>query len=236
MSKDNSTRKSLLPAQNAEKVSLRLDWATAKSARFACEQWHYSKNLPTTKTVRIGVWESGAFKGVVVFGYGATPNLLKPYGLKMTDGCELIRVALRQHKAPVSQIVSISIRLLRKKCPNLKLIVSFADPNHGHHGGIYQGMNWLYSGRTSPDRFYKDKAGNIFHPRQVSESKKTKRQFGRRVNKLDAKNLQRIIMPGKHRYLLALNNEMQSKIAHLRKPYPKRAGSIVNDATPDQGV
>jgi hypothetical protein len=35
---------------------------------------------------------------------------------------------------------------------------------------------------------------------------------------------------GKHKYLFPLDEDMRKRLTPLRKPYPKRAGSIVADA------
>ncbi|MFZ8899831.1 MAG: hypothetical protein ACO20X_14970 [Alphaproteobacteria bacterium] len=76
------------------KVDLKIDWASYKAAKYACENWHYSGLMPSFgKSVKIGVWENGDFKGVVVFGRGANKHLLTPYGLSQDEGCELVRIA-----------------------------------------------------------------------------------------------------------------------------------------------
>ena len=54
----------------------------------------------------LGVWEDGQFAGVVLLSRGSNNHLGSPYGLTQTEVCELTRVALREHKAPVSQIVA----------------------------------------------------------------------------------------------------------------------------------
>lgn len=118
-----------------EKVSLKIDWATHEAAKYACEKWHYSKCMPAGKLVKLGAWENEKFIGVILFGLGATPHLSKQYGLKMTECCELTRVALTSHKTPVSRMIAIAMKLLKQKCPGLKLVVSFADSAFGHHGG-----------------------------------------------------------------------------------------------------
>jgi hypothetical protein len=103
--------------------------------------------VPSGKLVRLGVWENKKFIGVIIFGIGANRNMLKPYGLNQDEGCELVRIALKKHKAPVSKIVSLALKML-KSSQNLKLVVSYADPEQGHHGGIYQAGNWIYAGRS----------------------------------------------------------------------------------------
>lgn len=211
------------------KTNLKIDWATHEAAKYACENWHYSKSIPVPPLLKIGVWEQKKFVGVVIFSRGATPDLLKPYGLKQTEGCELTRIALFNHKSPVSRILSIAIKFVKKTNPKVRLIVSFADPSEGHHGGIYQATNWIYSGDSAPSFKYFDSSGRQWHPRQVSATGQ-KKQFGivRRVPKTS--ECKKIKVLGKHRYLMPLDDEMRRQIEPLRQPYPKRAGSIVADA------
>jgi hypothetical protein len=202
--------------------SLKIDWATHDAAKYACEHWHYSRCIPKSKLVKVGVWECGQFKGAVIFGYGATAALGKPYGLAMQQCCELVRVALTHHQNPVSKILSLAIKMLRKKCPNLRLIVSFADANQGHHGGIYQATNWTYAGKSAPAIFYRDPSGRLWHPRRAS--RKPNKQKHLVTNKWTEE-----YQSGKHRYLMPLDSEMRTKILPLSRPYPKRAGSDTKD-------
>lgn len=203
-------------------MSLKIDWATHAAAKYACENWHYSGSVPVPPIVKVGVWESDKFIGVVLFSRGASSNLLKPYGLEQAEGCELTRVALHKHKTPVSKILSIAIKFLKKNSPTLKLIVSFADPNEGHHGGIYQATNWVYTGRSAESYDYFDKRGRKWHSRQVSE-KGFNIQQGVVRKTVKPSECTKIKREGKHRYLLPLDKEIKIKIESLRKPYPKRA-------------
>lgn len=200
--------------------SLKLDWCSAEAARFACENWHYSKTVPTGKPLRIGVWENGKFIGVVFFGSGASAALGSPYGLTTFQVCELVRVALNKHEAAVTRIISIAIKMLKKQAPGLRLIVSFADPFQGHHGGIYQGGNWIYSGDSSPSSMWRLPNGSLAHERRFSGS-------GWNAPQTPPTGSVKIKVPGKHRYLMPLDDEMRARIEPLRKPYPKKhcAGS-----------
>ena len=202
-------------------VALRLDWATHQAAVAAITRWHYSHSLPPQPHVRVGVWEAGKFVGVVLFSRGASTDLLTPYGLGQQEGCELTRVALREHASAVTRIVALSLKFLKKQCPALRLVVSFADPAHGHHGGIYQGGGWIYSGTTLPDQAFLGPDGKRWHSRTISSTGKRK-MFGkvRKVWRRD--QCTRINTPGKHRYLMPLDEEMRQRIAKLAKPYPKR--------------
>lgn len=192
------------------KADLRVDWATYEAAKYACEHWHYSRCLPQGPLVKIGIWESSCFVGVVIFGRGANNNLSKAFNLSQDKLSELCRVALNSHSSPVSRIVSIAVRFLIKKNPGLRLLVSYADPQRDHYGGIYQAMNWIYDGAQSDQTEY------IYNGKQTHGRSVTSSSRG------TTKGLKKVRVPGKHRYLMPLDAEMRAKIAPLAKPYPKR--------------
>ena len=190
-------------------VKFKMDWASHEATKYACEHWHYSKCLPVGKLVKVGAWEKDKFIGVVVFSRGANNNMLKPFGLQQEEGCELTRIALTKHEVPVSKIMALAVKFLMKSQKDLRLIVSYADPDQGHHGGIYQACNWLYTGPSG-------RALKVFYKGKWSH-KKTVDDAG--VNQT---NLPKKMVSGKHRYLMPLDKEMGAKIAPLAKPYPKR--------------
>jgi len=203
------------------KADLRIDWATHAAVKYACENWHYSKSVPVPPLVKIGAWEFGKYIGAVIFSRGANNNLLKPFGLAQVEGCELTRIALGAHKAPVSRIVRLAVLFLKAKSPTLKLIVSFADPSEGHHGGIYQAGNWVYTGRQPETVEYIAPDGKQWHGRMVSKDGKIKVQgIYRKCWRID--QCVPVSKPGKHRYLMPLDAEMRLRILPLSKPYPKR--------------
>ena len=206
-------------------MHLRLDFCDHKAALYACEHWHYSKCVPKGKLVKIGVWEDGQFQGAIIFSPGASSHLGKPYGLGPFEITELTRVALRKHQTPVSKLISIAIKLLKKHCPGLRLIVSFADPHEGHNGGIYQAGNWIYAGKTGKGITYFDKSGKRWHSRNVGKEALVETS-GWGMKKAPSKNLMRVIRPGKHRYLYPLDQEMKDRVMSLAQPYPKKEASV----------
>lgn len=216
----------------SQKVDLKIDWATHEAAKYACENYHYSKTIPVPPIVKLGVWEDKKFIGVVLFSRGASPDLLKPYGLTQFEGCELSRIALKEHSTPVSRIIKIAINILNKT-NKLKLIVSFADCSKGHHGGVYQAGGWIFTGITSPSIEYW-KSGKRWHPRQLSESGYTV-QFGAKRKVPKPSECTKIKVPGKYRYLMPLDEKIRQSILKLSQPYPKRAVSKDIVVHPDQG-
>jgi len=202
-------------------VKFKMDWASHEATKYACEHWHYSKCLPVGKLVKVGAWEEDKFIGVVVFSRGANNNMLKPFGLQQEEGCELTRIALTKHEVPVSKIMALAVKFLVKSQKNLRLIVSYADPDQGHHGGIYQACNWLYTGPSG-------KALKVFYKGKWSH-KKTVDDAG-----VNQSNLPKKVVTGKHRYLMPLDKEMNAKISPLAKPYPKRVKQAMTGDQPEQ--
>ena len=202
-------------------MNLRLEPCTHEQAKYAVISWHYSHALPTPPLVTYGVWEEQSFRGCIIFGRGSSSNLHKPYGVAITDAAELVRIALREHATPVSRIIRIAVMLLRRDNPKLRLLISFADPNQSHHGGIYQASGWIYTGQSHPSKEYYDKRGRRYHSRQVSSSG-VKTQYGKKCIVPRPEDLDAVTLQGKHRYILPLDRGMREQIESMRKPYPKR--------------
>lgn len=204
----------------SEKVNLKLDWCNYETAKFAVMNWHYSKRMPVGKLVKIGVWEDNRFIGCVLFGCGSNRHIGRPYDLKQSECCELVRIALtNHHQTPVSKIISIAIKLLTKHNPGLRLIISYSDMGQKHLGIIYQASNWIYIGNISKKAIILN--GKIIHSRSVSSRYGTYSiQYLRKY--VDAKAKYLDIKP-KHKYLYPLNRKTRKEIEPLAKPYPKNA-------------
>lgn len=203
------------------KFKLRIDWASYEAAKFACENWHYSQCLPVGKLVKVGAWENDKYIGCVVFGRGANHNMLRPFGLSQDEGCELVRIALKSHKTPVSKILSIALKFLKLKCPELRLVVSYADADQNHHGGIYQATNWIYDGLKNQNTMGAFIVkGKKMHPKSVHS--KGVKQTIEHVRKYLDPNATIFYTKGKHRYLMPLDAKMRVRIEPLAQPYIKR--------------
>jgi hypothetical protein len=208
----------------SSRPELKIDWATYEAAKYAVEHWHYSRTLSSSRNAYIGAWENEKFIGVVVFGLGSggATNGTR-YGLARShEMAELTRIALSKHETPVSRVVKIAIQFIKRQSPGLRMIISMADPAHGHHGGIYQAGNWIYTGETDSDYQYQLPDGRYVHHRTASSCLKS--VAGRPKKRI----------PGKYRYLMPLDDEMRKRIEPLRKPYPKRPKQAMESAQDSQ--
>jgi hypothetical protein len=211
----------------ARKPVLKLDWCSHAAAKYAVEHWHYSRRMPMPPIVSIGVWEDSAYIGCVLFARGANMNIGTPYGLSMTQCAELVRVAITSHATPVTRIVAVAFKFLRSSSPGLRLLVSYADPSEGHHGGIYQGGGWVYAGRGSEaTEFLHD--GRWKHQREVTAVSfaSTGHPGSGKASRIS--ELPRRTKQGKHKYLMPLDDAMRAQIAPLAKPYPKRLCAVTS--------
>ena len=197
---------------------LRLDWCSYDAAKFACKNWHYSKCVPAGKTLKIGVWEYGEFIGAIIYSRGANANIASEFGFTQTEVCELTRVALNDHDSPVSQMLSISRKLLTDRNAGMELVVSYADPQENHHGGIYQADNWYYIGHSEPQ-------SDILINGDEHHKNSVHRKYGTAsVKKLQKKYPKMNIEYGpkkyKYKYVYPLSNVAKRKIKDMAKPYP----------------
>ena len=198
---------------------LKIDWCSFEAAKYACTHYHYSKTLPAGDLIKVGVWEDDKFIGCVIFSRGTNNNIAKPYGLDRLEVCELTRVALRNHKSFVTQILSKAIKLLKSQCPGLKLIISYADGEQKHLGIIYQANNWIYEGEKDCLPYPIIINGKITHSRSVSGKYGTVSiEYLRQNVDPDAHVLE--VAP-KHKYLFPSDKHIKKQVLKLLKPYPK---------------
>lgn len=198
---------------------LRIAPVAYDAARNAVMRWHYSRVMPNGRLVRYGAWEDDRFIGVVMFGRGAAPNLAGSWDLTQAEVCELVRVALTRHVTPTSAVVAACLRRLRVDNPGLRLVVSFADPAQGHHGGIYQAGNWIYTGTMPAARYFRVN-GQVRHPRAVHLA--GWRQSLAWLREHVDPRAETVTMPGKHRYLMPLDKQTRRRVSRSAKPYPSR--------------
>lgn len=202
-------------------MNFRLGFTTHEAVKYACEKWHYSQCLPAGKLIKVGVWENERYIGCVIYSCGACPQIHDPFKLKRTEVCELTRVALTKHVNPVSKFLAISLKLIKKKMPKMKMVVSYADPEQDHHGGIYQATNWIYLGETKPATHFKTSDGFNIHSKTLCTGRK-----GLATKLVNEGKIVRV-KTTKHKYIYPLERELWDKWKEKAKPYPKRDNACV---------
>lgn len=205
---------------------MRLEIASHNAIKYACMNFHYAKSVPVN-TFGYSVFnENNEWCGVILYGSGANKNLHKPYGLKSGQAVELVRMALNGKQKSTSKAMGISLKLLQKKIPLCKLVVSYADIDQNHLGLIYQATNWYYEGETNKGMITGYIInGNKTHNKTIY-SKGIKQNL-ENVRKYLDKNAEKFITKGKHKYIYPLDKKLIPLCKSLSKPYPKNAAEVL---------
>jgi hypothetical protein len=212
-------------------MHLKLDWCDYKTAKWAVENWHYSKTMPSGKLVKIGVWENNKYIGAIIYGLGANASIANYNNLKTA---ELQRVALTTHETPVTKIISISIKMLKKLCPKLEQLISYADLDQGHQGGIYKGGNWKLEEITIAKWIRLN--GKMQHPRSINAKYGTCAIGWLRAN-IDS-NAEHVDTKGKIRFTYDLRHRSKSKTARYHLAEAGAVPSMTHqntEGTPNYG-
>lgn len=198
---------------------------------------HYSHKW-TICELALGVYSSGhqedffetdSLLGVVVFGPTAGANVAKSLSplLNHENLWELKRLWLDDQlgKNAESRVISLAIHYIKLSHKEIHCLVSYADPDAGHLGTIYQATNWLYQDIERP----KNSSGYVFsfdegktwvHPRTM-------------FNRYGTFNVEKLIevMPRpfwtkelavKHRYVYPLGDRVWKKKLIASFNYPSK--------------
>lgn len=171
---------------------------------------HYAHRMPPI-SFSFGLYDEGLV-GVCTFGIPASrfEDLQQPYELNrlcVNDGLP---------KNALSFFVSQCLKLF----PKNNVIVSYADPNNGHHGYIYQATNWLYTGLSvAHDNWYIN--GQLLHEKTIFNQYGTNSVDQLRKMGLDVRSEKTL---PKYRYFYLVGDKKFKKSIKLKYPilpYPK---------------
>lgn len=170
---------------------------------------HYTHSVPSGKSHYIGfgdaivVWAIPANKNLAKFVLGYPGNVWELSRLWAPDGHE---------KNLLTRAISAAVGIIRR-LENPDALVSYADPNAGHRGGVYRAASWIYHGQSEESRAYRGKNGEIVSRRAFHSGKR-----GMRKAEIEAMGFSELKLPGKERFV---------------KPLSRRAKRVV-DTTPAQ--
>lgn len=200
---------------------MRLEKASHKAIVYACMNFHYAKSIPVN-TFGFSVFnDENEWCGVIIYGTGAANNIAMPFGLNQGQVIELVRMALNGKQGTTTKAMAISLKLLHKYLPNVKLIVSYADSEQGHIGTIYQATNWYYIGYSTDTNLV------------INGKREHRRTLGSRygtssIEKLKQKGLkvELIKTKPKWKYIYPIDKTLINYCKSLSKPYPKKQADV----------
>lgn len=112
---------------------------------------HYLHRWPGVVVSTVGMWKGPFLVGVIVFALPPRETM-KRYGVSLV--WELVRLFIFDSEPFNSEtwFMGKAIKWVRKEHSEVKALVSYADPSHGHQGVIYKAANWQQDGRTDQER------------------------------------------------------------------------------------
>ena len=166
---------------------------------------HYLRSIPSGST-----WTFYYDGAIVLFSQPANPHLSTWLLGEPNKVLELSRLWVPDaHRANLlTEAIAYAIRELRQREPHVAAVVAYADPNHGHRGGVYRAASWTPVGMTDETRAYVDAQGRVRSRRAVLGGKK-------RATRADlaAEGLQEVRVQGKHRFARGLTRRARKAIA-----------------------
>jgi hypothetical protein len=193
---------------------MRLEKASHKAIKYACLNFHYAKALPVN-TFGYSVFnDKDEWCGVILYALGANNNLAKSFNLQQGQVLELVRVALNGKQEATSKAISISLKIIKRDCPNVKVIVSYADMGQNHIGVVYQATNWIFIESQSSSGIEVFSNGKWMHKRSYDGLK------------IKTKIIETRKKAGKYKYVYPLEKSLINLCKSLSKPYPKKQAVI----------
>lgn len=187
-------------------------------------QHHYTHTCPKS-SISYGTYYNNELQCVIVYGQPSGRNLASSIwqGGNENECLELLRLFSYDScpKNIESWSISNSVKKLKTDCPDVKVLVSYADTGAGHIGYIYQASSWLYVGTSSSEhKIFID--GERQHRRSMydkygtSSLKVLKEKLGERLQIETEKHF-------KNKYIKIIKDkkhiEQNLKVKQL--PYPK---------------
>jgi hypothetical protein len=165
---------------------------------------HYTHSVPSGKSHYIKfdgayvVWSIPANKNIAKFILGWPGNVWELSRLWAPDG---------HAKNLLTQAISAAVAVFeRLECPDA--LVSYADPNAGHKGGVYRAASWIYHGKSEEVRTYRDSGGQTFARRAFHSGK-----HGMTKAQIEALGFTEIKLPGKERFVRPLSKRAKRALA-----------------------
>lgn len=180
--------------------------------RHFIETHHYSKSINgVTSDICFGLFWENRLVGAMLFGKLGMAGCWKKYADSADKVIELRRLCCIDDTPPFSEsfFIGAALRWLKANT-QYAVVVSYADPNHGHQGTIYKASNFTYLGITSPTKvIVRISDQKVFHD-------KTIRTYYKGKLKPYAQRLVEDLAQGRAEYSTQLGKHIYTY--YLRKP------------------
>jgi hypothetical protein len=141
---------------------------SAKDANAIVKRMHYSGKVVPNSQLHFGVFLNGRLEGAMQFGPSMRKDLIRPLvdGTGWNGFIELNRMAFsdRLPRNSESRAMSVAFRLMRKHCPHIEWVVSFADGTQCGDGTIYRAAGFVLTGiKQNSQMAINPETGKVMH-------------------------------------------------------------------------
>lgn len=185
---------------------------------------HYSHRVVNNSYLHLGVFREGAFEGVLQWGYALNPARAGKVveGTVQGQYLELNRMWLSDDapRNSESRAISYALKYIRRACPGVAWVQSFADERCNGLGVVYQACSFLYVGYHVSTFYELD--GEVYH--KIIATCLTRGDNRARYLR---ENLHRVkvVKFRQFRYVRFLKTDWGKRLKLPVCPYPKRAES-----------
>ena len=178
--------------------------ADREAAIRTIKEHHYTQSVSSGKTHYFRFEEA-----IISFSIPANHNLGKFLAGRKCNCWELSRMwAPDGHeKNLLTRAISACVQEFRKLEPACDVLVSYADPNVGHTGGVYLAASWTATGRSEENRYYVGPNDEIVARRKFHSGRKILRKA-----EIEALGFKEAKLPGKIRFVRGLTRAARRDI------------------------
>ena len=169
---------------------------------------HYTRGVPSGKShyfqfrEAIVVWSIPANKNIAKFLLGYHGVVWELSRLWAPDGHE---------PNLLTQAISHGVKFIRQ-VEKPDILVSYADPNAGHTGGVYKAASWILHGRSEEVRTYRDASGQTCARRAFHSGKKSLKKA-----EIEAMGYIELKLPGKIRFVHPISRRAKKSVASFNR-------------------
>jgi hypothetical protein len=160
---------------------------------------HYTHSVPSGKSHYLTYEDA-----IIIWSIPANYNISRYlFGSREFTVWELSRLwAPDNHRDNLlTQSISASVKSIKLLEP-VDAVVSYADPNAGHTGGVYRAASWTFHGQSEETRSYRGPNGEIIARRAFHSGSKGLKKF-----EIEALGYTQIKLPGKYRFVKPITRQ-----------------------------
>lgn len=192
-----------------------------KTARSVIINHHYSKRVVNNSYLHLGVFREGTFEGVLQFGYTLNPARAGRVVADTVQGqyMELNRMWLSDDapRNSESRAISYAIKYIKRACPTVAWIQSFADERCCGLGVVYQAANFLYIGSHKTTFYLLN--GEVYHKMLLTALVKGGQRGVKLRAEIDRAEKQTL---RQFRYIYFIKTDWKKRLKMSIQPYPKQ--------------